>query len=374
MKINNSLSFYLCLTLISISYLLLIIINQKQFDFSFNYNKLSNIYLHSQIIQGSNATITMYDPQLYQYAGYSYLTKGGLDEINIEHPPLGKYLYGLSAIIFKSPLIFQLISGYLLLILTFLLSYQFTSKIYLSLIPTVLLLTDGLFLSQISQTELDLPLTFLILFFLYFNLNKQKQIYSDYLINGILLGLIAAIKFPSTAFLLALTYIIWLIINKNKNALFKTGISLSLVIITFTAMYLPLIINKGFPVFIQTQVNAAHIQLSHLPNYPPFAAVRVIFTNQWRIWFDSQNLYQKVGVWNIFWPISTIIFILTLFFIKKIPSKMYLSYGFAWVYFIFINLRLFFPRYLMEILPLFYIYKIWLLMIIYKKLKVRLNK
>lgn len=357
MKFNKSIIlFYLGLGLITISYLLLLWLKREQLDFQFSYHKLSQIYQISQIRLGNEASITMYDPQLYQFAGYTYLTEGRIEEINVEHPPLGKYFYGLSAIFLGNPLIIQLIFGYILLLLTFYLSFDFCHKSFLSLLPPFLLIVDGLFFSQISQTELDLPLTVAVFAFLTFNLKRVKVNAHFSLINGFLLGLIASIKFPSTALLMWLTYFIWLLVFRNKNIVKNMIITTTIIVLTFVLMYLPLIIEKGLTVFWQTQLQAIHIQLSHLPNYPPLAALRVLLFNQWRVWFDAQNLYQNVSVWNIFWPISTLIFILSIIRFKNVQKQMILAFAFTCMYLLFINLRLFFPRYLIQILPLFYIF------------------
>lgn len=154
-------------------------------------------YEHSQW----NITLsprTIGDEGLYQYSGYKLALGDSPFGINPETPPLGKYIYGISTVLFSNPYL-PIIPLYLLTTLLFYLvtAFFFESK-KSRLVSLIFLLISPLYFSQVSQTMLELPqLAFLLahIFFL-FKLINQKGVKAIIcaLLTGLFLGAFYAAK------------------------------------------------------------------------------------------------------------------------------------------------------------------------------------
>src|SRR6266403_1395413 len=105
-------------------------------------------YLHSQwVVPNSKQSIG--DDGLYSYVGYEYITGRDPTTLNAELPPLGKYLIGLSILIFGNQNIFALLSGVMVLCSFYLLNKIIFKDRLLSLVPVFLFSLDPLFYTQL---------------------------------------------------------------------------------------------------------------------------------------------------------------------------------------------------------------------------------
>ncbi|NMC36078.1 hypothetical protein GYA49_03450 [Candidatus Beckwithbacteria bacterium] len=327
---------------------------QKLFG-TFNYKDLENSYNHSQFAPNpSDAVSVIDDDQLYQYAGYIYVTQGVIDSVNVEHPPLVKYLYGLGLILFGNAVLIQLIFAIGFLIVSYLLADKILKNTYLALLIPFFLINESLFINQATTTLLDLFQTMCVLLFMFVYLISPDNNPRLYVLLGIILSLIAASKFPALAVIVLLSLFIFELAWKKFN-LKNFAILAVVALLLYLTTYSPLLITQGFSGFIRVQLQAAHIHASHVPNYPFLAPIRVFFLNQWPVWFDSQNPIHQTAFWSFLWPILglTIFASPMLFLTKKIEQSFIII--FTWLYFIFINSRLFFPHYLLPLLPITYI-------------------
>src|SRR3989344_3460516 len=79
---------------------------QKPFDFKY----FSDLYSKSQYVLGEKSIGGIGDDGLYAFSGYYYFfQKGDVSAVNFEHPPLGKYLIGLSIFLFHNELFINII-------------------------------------------------------------------------------------------------------------------------------------------------------------------------------------------------------------------------------------------------------------------------
>lgn len=365
--------------LIIIVFLLRLLPYKSSFIQKFNFYKVDNLYHNSQFAKNpEDRKLIIQDWDLYSYAGLVYLKTGQLDRVNIEHPPLGKYLLGLSVLISGSPILIQIPIALLLLYLSFLISLRLLKKEWLAILIPVFLCFESLFIHQLTHSLLDLMQTAMIALFILTAINSNKDNKKTKIILGLVLGAAASIKFPVTAIILGSCYFIYLIVLKGlKNtdkviSLFMPVliISISFYIIT----YLPLLLKQGFMALFDLQIKALKIHLSHLPEYPPFVPLRVMFLNQWPVWWDIKNPIHQAEEWNIFWPVLALSMLLSPFaFLKKLnkkeKKKNLLIFLFPWSYFVFLNTRLFFPGYLFLILNFLYLFLIWQLKTIIKSIK-----
>lgn len=327
--------------------------NLNLYQQKFDSEKLNRLYLHSQFAsQTENRQLIIEDDDLYAYAGWQYLTTGQVDQINIEHPPLGKYLIGLFTLVFKNQNLGQLVLGIIFLLFLYRLGIKTVRNQSLSLLVILLFTQEKLFQEQLTHSLLDLPLgVFLIIFLLGLINQTAKKNNLNLIIAGVSLGTIASIKYPTTALLCWLTMTIYFYLTKEKQMIKKIiilGFTASLV---FLLSYLPFFIQHPHLVdFYQLQIRAIKIHLSHVPEYPKLQVFNVLFFNRWLTWWGNKE-YVTTEFWNIFWPILTLNFLFSLYQIKKnLLIKIW-----ALIYLIFLALRLFFPRYLFLLLPFFYL-------------------
>jgi predicted membrane-bound dolichyl-phosphate-mannose-protein mannosyltransferase len=340
-----------------------------------DYSKLKNLYENSQYAPDPlNRREIIQDGDLYSYSGMAYLREGRLDEINYEHPPLGKYLFGISYYLFGNTLIPQIFLGITLLFLVYGLSLRYLRNSWLAILPPVLLAQEKLFLEQITFTLLDLFQVVAISTFLLAAMAK-KQTKWQLIILGVSLGVVAGVKFPTVAILLGVSYLIGLFLKKDPQILKRFAVVISVSILVYLSSYLPIAISKGPQAIVITHIKALKFHVSHVPEYPPLAPVKVMFLNQWPVWFDKINPVHKVAERNIFWPILafSVLTAPIIFFLLQKDHQDNILVIFSFLYFAFINTRLFFPRYLILVLPYMYILCFWGALVIFQKVKKALH-
>lgn len=378
MKKNKSFTFYFFIILIIFT--IRLVLHAKVFTEKFDFQAVDKIYHQSQFAKDpADRKIIIRDWDLYPYAGLIYLKQGSLETVNIEHPPLGKYLFAISTLIFGNPNLVQIPLGIVFLWLSFLISLRLLKNRWLSLLVPLAVLFEYLFVHRISHSLLDLFQAVMITFFIWLIISQKQNLDKTKALLGVSLGAVASIKFPVTAIILVSCYFIHLISLKGiKKLKHVFPIFVTVAIISFCfylTSYIPLLVKQGIVGFINLQIKALKIHLSHLPEYPPFIPLRVMFLNQWPVWWDKQNPIHKAEEWNYLWPFLAAAVILSPIFYwleslkKKKQTKNLIIFLFVWTYFIFINFRLFFPGYLFLILPYMYIFLVWELKIIIKYIK-----
>lgn len=311
-------------------------------------------YLHSQwVVPNSRESIG--DDGLYTYAGWEYIHGKDPSLLNAETPPFGKYLIGLSEIIFKNQNVFALLSGLLVLAGLYILSKIIFKDTILALIPVMLISAESLFYSQLRAPFLDtLYLGLLLLVFIF--VLKEKFLYAN-----IFLGLMAATKSSASIFLLVPAVIIAYLFymkdyNKIKKFLIFLPASILVFLLTYTRYFLLghnlrefLGLQKWIFTFYETGAKGT-----------PGAVWQILLSGKWPTWWGQ---VESVSEWNILWPLSLVAVV---YYLSTVISKrrQYRSSLFGlWIlaYLIFLSLIPVFPRYLLLILPFMYILAVWVL-------------
>jgi len=352
MKTNFLSFFFLAFTVIV--FLLFIYQNRWAFQQKFDPLAYENFYQHSQYSDYKNL-LTMPDEDLYAFAGWHYLTTGELGKVNIEHPPLGKYFIGFSILLFNNQNILQIFWGMIFLILIYLLGEQLTKKPLILSAVVLLVVLEPLFRHQLIDSLLDLPLAVFTLLYL---LSIKKIPDSNFWLGiaGISLGAAAAAKFPALALILILASLLSLLFQKRKNRsiLLKKLLIVNLIAFSiFTLTYLPFILSQSFLDWINLLIKGTRIHLSHAPNYPKGVILKALFLNQWPRWWEEGE-FQKILEWQLTWPLLGLSFLLSplLALKNKLFKQNAILFLFCWLYFLFLASRLFFPAYLLPLLPL----------------------
>ena len=321
---------------------------REVFQTKFEVDALREVFENSSYMGGD---LTIEDDDLYALAGYEYLKTGDLTQINVEHPPLGKYVIGLSLKWFNNQVMLQLFFGAWLLSNIFWIAKKHFKSSWWGWLVILGFISDGLFLKNTTHSLLDLMLAVGISSFF---LSKKL------LVKGLWLGVIASIKYPVTASLVGLSFIMaQRVEGLSFKKSFGNGFKLGLVgLVVFLVSYSPLFIKEGVSGFIKVQERAVRIHLSHVPEYPDGGAVQTMVLNQWPVWFDEVNPTHSVPEWSFIWPVLIVTWLLSpLCFFNKKPLRSSASewFWFGWIYFMFINSRLFFPNYLFILMPWFYL-------------------
>ena len=287
------------------------------------------------------------DSDLYTLAGYEYIQGSDPTSINPETQPLGKYLFGLSTLLFGSPMLVQYLSFASLLLLTYLTSRRLMSR-WWSLASPLLLVSDQLVREQLVRPYLDLIQTTLIALYLYIFSTRPR-------LSMVILALIALSKSFSVALVLAISSLIYLYVSDRQKII--RFIKLSYIsLLTYLAGYIMFFVRGHSIVdFVELHVSILRLYHSYVPEYPKGEIFRIVLTGQWREWYGDHGLIPAPG-WSLLWPLS-LLATFTSLFQKRLRANRTILLHFTWiiVYLTFISLRLVFPRYLMPILPSMYI-------------------
>mgnify|MGYP007042367236 CR=1 FL=1 len=103
------------------------------------------------------------DNDLYAYAGWRYVKGASPDEINFEHPPLAKYLIGLSCLVFSNSNVISAVLGVCSLLILYELCKKLLGDSLFALVPVYMLSLDRLFVGFSSTSMLDIYLVFFLL-------------------------------------------------------------------------------------------------------------------------------------------------------------------------------------------------------------------
>lgn len=311
-------------------------------------------YLHSQwVVPNSKESIG--DDGLYAFVGWKYIHGSDPSLLNAEMPPFGKYLIGLSEVIFDNQNIFALICGLLVLASLFLLNRIIFKETILAIIPVMLLSADSLFYNQLKAPYLDtLYLGLLLLTFIF--ILKDK-----YFLANIFIGLTIASKSSLSSFIIIVSVILfYLFYMQYKKQMKKFLIYLPVSILIFLFTYLRFFLLGHSPLdFLKLQKwILAFYETGAKGN--PTAVWQILFTGKWPNWFGP---VQIVNEWTILWTFTLLAAFF--YFYKVFPKhRKYKSTLLGiWViaYLLFLTFIPVWPRYLLLVLPFTYTLTVWVI-------------
>ena len=297
--------------------------------------------------------------------GYEYITGRDPTTLNAELPPLGKYLIGLSIILFGNQNIFAFLSGIFVLISFFFLNKIIFRDTTIAFLPVFLLSFDPLFYTQLRPPFLDLLyLGFLLLTFIFF---LQKRFF----VAAIFLGCMMATKSSvSTFVLVSLTMFLYLLYMNHAEQIKKYVISLSFSFGIFLLTYC-VYFFKG-----HNLIEFLGVQKWILSFYgsgakgDPSTPFQMLLLGNWPTWWEGT---VKVTEWSLLWPIGLIASSYYLYQVvpkrKRYPS---ILLG-IWcvLYLVFLVFIPVWPRYLLLLLPFMYTLCTWVITKNYHFLRLR---
>lgn len=297
--------FWWLVFIILIGKLSIFVFNNKSFFLrGFDPAYFADLYSKSQYVLGPKSKGGIGDDGLYAFAGYYYVfQRGDVSSVNFEHPPLGKYLIGLSIFLFQNENIINLIYfGVLLFTLYHLArSIQFSS---LQAIGSVFLFSlDSLFLDHLLRSQLDLPFTLFFTLGIYFflkGLKKAKFLFYSHLFWGMAF---ATRFFP--VFVLIYLYLLGIIVTRKRKFLSTFCIS---------SLFVPLIYLLSHISFFVYHPSFIEFLRHKKWMLAWFTGTPVIPGNIWRniftgTYIDSIGQLISNEHWNILLPVICILFI-----------------------------------------------------------------
>lgn len=337
--------------------------NQREKYFSSNYwqnfPSLEKIFLSSQYVN-KHPVGWIPDEIAFSYSAGKLIQGTNPVLVVPDAPPLGKYIIGLSAVMFNNDSIFILLSGVLSLIVMYFLSLQIFSNKILALLPVSLLSFEPIFKNQLIYAPLmDLfQLVFILSSFLFFNRGlTSKKIFLFFSLASLFLGFFIATKFFITGFVVIASFFMVLLYNKDKERIIELTLTLPISLLILLLSYVR-VFAFGYTFFkflgIQKWVYLYHQSFLILP----LSVWPLLLFNKWYVWFGDKPVISD-GQWSITWPILTVISIITiaLYVIKKIPKKKEFEILLSWffVYMLFMSFGQTFSRYFVILIPILYI-------------------
>lgn len=299
----------------------------------YDHQEMAKIYSESQYVKGPAAKTAIGDDGLYSFAGYYYLIQGGdISKVNFENPPLGKYLIGLSILLFGNGSIISIIYEILLLYIIFKIGEDLFNQ-YVASLAVLIMSFSPLFLDQLLYSLLDLPLTLFIATAVYFYLKgKNKSVYLY--ISSLFLALSL-----STKFFPALIIIIGILIVDVYGKEKKFFISYLKSLILLPVIYLLVHFRYFYyhPSFIEFLKYQRWI-ISWRSGNPYLVGniINTIFLGKYQSWWDT-NLFLKYDNWSILSPLIPTFAFLSLFFsTKKEKQNLLLLWSISFIFFIYV--------------------------------------
>lgn len=339
--------------LIALYLIILVIFNRQVFTYKFD-SSLIKRYLCSQDIthEPSCKRLFLSDSDLYLASGYLYAKGNSPISYDFQVPPFLKYMFGYSIVLFNNPYVVQIGLGILFLSLTYLLGLKVFKRSEISLFACLFLIIDPLFVNLTVNTLLDLGQGVFLLAYLISLVFYEKE----FIIQGILLGLLFASKFWGGSIFFILMFLIYLL-YKRKFDLKRYLLHLVIAFIVFSLTYLKTFIDKGglFNMFF-FQLKVLKFYLNHDSASVFGSSLLLFLTGYLKSWWGNKAIVRS-NIWSIFWPIGLVvssIFAIKEAFKKKVNTRLLIG-SIPLLYLVYLSAQAPFPRYFILILPFIYL-------------------
>lgn len=341
--------------------------------YSKNYEDLHKLYYESQYVNKYNPSIIP-DETFESFVGGAFIR--GVNPILIvhEHPPLGRYIIGLSTLLFDnaSTIIIPLIAVSILGV--FLIARLILKKTILALIPLLIFINESLFLSKFKYAPLLEPIQLpFIIFSIYFFIKGvlSKKSLNWFIASSVMLGFVISIRFFILGLAICASMIFFFILRWKADRkfimyIFSLPFSILILILSYTKT-----IQEGYSVFqvfsIQKYILFYH--KSKLISF--FSFWDLMLFNRWHTWWGDRRIISD-SEWFIFWPFSIILTFL--FFVFVLRKKMIFSVPekiiFLWIfmYSLLLSVGNSTTRYFLPLVPFLYILSVSFLIKLFRKI------
>lgn len=326
-----------------------------------DFQGLKREYLDSQYVN-KHPKGWIPDEAVNSYAAGAYIKGTSPVLIGPDTPPLGRYLIGLSALIFQNGNIIILFFALLSLVMLYLIGKQVYTYSLTSFLPVLFFSFEPIFKNQLVYVPLldIIQLGFLLLFFYFFNkaIFKNGRFNLKYSIAAnVFLGCFIATKFYATGITIVAAAFFILILHRKWQNLKTFFLTTPFAVIVLLCSYLGVFSYKMYSLssFIGIQ---KYIYLYHKSQLIyPFSIWPLILFNKWHVWWGSVPFISDPQ-WSVSWPAVTCLSFITIIFylIRKIKHQENIEIFMCWVifYFGFFSFGEITTRYFVILIPILY--------------------
>lgn len=311
-------------------------------------------YLNSQDIFGAvpDQRVFISDEDIYLATSYLFITGSDPSAFDSEVPPFGKYLLGLSILLFDNPYPAQIALGICLIILTFYLGVKVFNSSLIGFIASLLLVADPLFLDISSRVLLDLSQAVFMLAYIWAVIYNPK----NFILQGVILGLFAGTKFWVTPLFFVILIAIYQIYHNKFNLKgFFSHLTVSFIVyaLLYSRSYL---LTGGEFNLLWHVLKTFKYRIQHNISSVPGASVFMFATGFYRSWWGNGDVLRS-SVWSFLWPLGLLVSVISS--LKKIQAKK-IDLGLVvsavpLLYLMFLGVQAPFSRYLLLVLPFAYL-------------------
>lgn len=286
-------------------------------DYWLRYPKLRSAYYDSIYANKKGSWIN--DEILYSFAGGAFMQGVSPILINPEVSPLGRYIIGISAILFNNENILNGFFAVLTLLLTYVVTCQVVKSKSAAVLPVFFLSFEPIFKNQIINTPLldIMHAVFLLSYFCLFNksLKSSPRSFIFIFLANIILGCFISTKFYILGLPVILASLIVLIhLDLRKHILYYIAtlpLSIGILLLTYIQ-----VIFTGYPLsdFFGIQKWIFLYNSGHL--HYPFSVWPLLLFNRWHAWWGEKPIISDPQ-WFISWPILVLLTALTVFLYLK---------------------------------------------------------
>ncbi len=306
--------------------------NMLVYTIPYDYRYFSERFENSQYSQGSEAKFVISDYDLYSYAGYYYINGGEVSRVNFENPPLGKYLIGLSILLFHNQLAINVFYAVFYLVVTYWLGIVLFKDKLIAALGIFILSLDPYLHQVLKVPMLDFPSgLFFLLGLLFFIKGKNSW---QYVLSSFFFGISISVKFFPFFFIAIFCLTLYQFFARRKQ-FFGYLLSLPAIAIVYLLSYAEFFTRNSLPAFIRYQWWVVRWRMGNpivLGN-----AFQTIFTGSFRPWWPTaETIHSYTSEWSLFIPLLVGLTILSILVIKKEKLPVFL-YLLIWVFLIYIN-------------------------------------
>lgn len=339
--------------IIAILYIFLLLVFKRNiFSFQFDKRLLDRYFVSQDIPHEVKGRLFLSDGEIYMATGYLYATGSDPTQFNFEHPPLIKYLFGLSIKLFDNPYYVQIVFGILFIFFTYFLGLKIFKRRLIPSLACLLILIDPLFLDVSSQPLLDLGQSVFMLAYTF----TIFYLPSNFILQGITLALFAGTKFWVTPLFFVFLYAAYNYYKKKFNLkIFFLHLFVAFVVYSF--LYLKTFIDReGNFNIVFFMLKVLKYRLVHNTSSFFGSSILLFTTGFFKSWWGNRD-FMIGNIWFFLWPVSLVVGTIQ-GFISVLKKKITIQNLIALtplLYLIFLGVQAPFPRYFLTILPFLYL-------------------
>jgi Dolichyl-phosphate-mannose-protein mannosyltransferase len=326
---------------------------------TFDAGFMNDYYDRSQWVVPQSVRV-MGDEARYEVAAYRLMRGGDLYEVAPEVPSVGKYLFGISQLLFGRSIVIIAIIFALTVYGFYLLTGQFFDDQRKRQLATLLfVLTPNVVLS-LQRVTLDLMQVCALIFHIYFLLialkSENKKAWILIGLSGLFSGLFVSVKFGLFILPVLVADGVLLFLHKRLRYWVAIVALCAAVYVMSTAAFF--VDGRSIVEWVQAQKWVANFYLSSNNGFVPGMGLLTIVTSMYRGWWGDG--WESSEDWSVLMSAGFAVLLFFLYRLRKnmkMPDESWL-YGivFSGTTVLLLSVIAFWPRYLLMVTPFFVLF------------------